>query len=270
MYVRQRIPVRPSIRVDREFGLQCGGVVVAGVDEAGRGPLAGPVVAAAVVLSLDGRRPLGLRDSKQLNAKERERAFRQIVRLAVGYGIGVSTAQEIDLVNILEATRLAASRALAQISPPPGALVTDALDLPREAVPQLPLVKGDQISASIAAASILAKVTRDRMMQAYAEEFPEYNWASNKGYPTEDHYAAIGEHGPCTLHRLSFRGVDFFHAEPRRSPSFHRLCARIESGCPREEARLEVEPFAARLPPPDYEELMRLLSLSQPRGQDTP
>lgn len=237
---------------------------MAGVDEAGRGPIAGPVVAAAVIFSFDAPRPVGLRDSKQLGRATRERLFRQICRRALTYGIGIATAQEIDLINVLEATRLAAVRALGQLAPQPGALITDALTFADDPRPQLPLVKGDAKSSSIAAASILAKVTRDRLMDGYHEQFPEYGWASNRGYPTADHYAALAEHGPTVLHRLSFSGVDFFATELRRSPLYHQLAARLDAPAPGGEnhtaaLRALVEERRESLPPPDYELLLRQL-----------
>jgi ribonuclease HII len=269
--VRVTVPKRPSIRLEKEFSRQHGGAWVAGVDEAGRGPLAGPVVAAAVILPFDGRRPVGLRDSKQLTARAREKLFGQIQRLAVSYGIGIATAQEIDLINILEATRLAARRALEQLNPAPAVLVTDALLLPKDDRPQLPVIKGDAVCMSISAASILAKVTRDRLMDAYAEEFPEFNWTANRGYPTPDHYEALATHGPTILHRLTFNGVGFFACEPHRSPTFLKLRPLIEGAGTGAENSLEslralVESSARRLPPPDLAELRQLIQQRSSQG----
>ena len=271
-YVRMPLPRRPSIRPEREFATRLGGVIVAGVDEAGRGPIAGPVVAAAVILPFEGRRPLGLNDSKKLNARDRERLFQQIQRMATAFGIGIATANEIDTVNILEATRLASLRAIDQLQPRPEALITDALELPTDPRPQLPLVKGDAISASIAAASILAKVTRDRMMDLYHEQFPKYGWDRNRGYPTEEHYAALGAHGPTVLHRLSFSGVGFFDSDLHRSPIFHRLRLRIDAERPMaasERAALDAEiaEAAGQLPPPDHAELIALLAAAATHHQ---
>ena len=235
---------------------------MAGIDEAGRGPIAGPVVAAAVVFDFEQRRPIGLKDSKLLPLARREKLFRQIQRSALAYGVGIVHAAEIDLVNILEATRLAALRALDQVAEQlggrrVGALVTDALDIPAALLPINPIVKGDRKSSSIAAASILAKVTRDRMMDAYHEEFPDYGWNSNRGYPTEDHLAAVNRHGPTSLHRFSFNGVGFFTTEPRRSLTFKRLSKLIAASPPTSDARLAVEAeldqCAERMPPPDVE-----------------
>lgn len=263
-----RIPRRPDLTFEKEVSTRLGQGHVAGIDEAGRGPLAGPVVAAAVVFESDGKRPRGLNDSKKLPAEKREKLFDVIQAQALAYGIGVATAQEIDLINILEATRLAALRAIAQLAVQPIGFVTDCLTIPGEARPQLPIVKGDSISASIAAASILAKVTRDRLMDVYAQEFPEYGWTENRGYPTESHYAAITEHGPTTLHRMTFRGVDFFCVEPRRSPTYtvlHESITRIQV---REEIhtfRIRLSELAPRLPPPDLEDIHRLLVLHEER-----
>ncbi len=179
---------------------------VAGVDEAGRGPLAGPVVAAAVILD-PNRRVKGLDDSKRLTPAQRERLFEQILERAPGLGIGIVDPQTIDRVNILEATRLAMYEALGQLTPRPDLVLIDALRLPALAVPQKPIIKGDRRSASIAAASIVAKVTRDRLMLEADARFPEYGFGRHKGYPTPEHLAAIEKHGPCAIHRRTFHGV---------------------------------------------------------------
>lgn len=258
--VRLPVPKAPSIRLEKEWTETWGGPV-AGVDEAGRGPLAGPVVAAAVILPLEGRRPVGLDDSKQLTHTERERLYPQIIEKALAYGIGIATAQEIDSINILEATRLAASRAIAAMAVQPVGFVTDCLELPREKRPVLPVIKGDAISSSIAAASILAKVTRDRMMDHYHSEFPGYGWDTNRGYPTEVHLEALMAHGPTVLHRLTFSGVSFFTCEPLRSPSYLRLRQGLAEAKARGEAAAldewfrEVRECRHRLPPPDFRDL---------------
>ncbi|MBI1292608.1 ribonuclease HII [bacterium] len=261
--LRPRVPAKPSIRLEKELAAKFGGTLAVGVDEAGRGPLAGPVVAAAVILDHAGRRPEGLNDSKKLDVARRERLFRQITTRAIAYGIGVATVEEIDMINILEATRLAARRALDAIPRDVAVIVTDCLELPGETRHVVPIIKGDAICASISAASILAKVTRDRLMTDYAEEFPEYNWTRNRGYPTPDHYAALTEHGPCTLHRLTFSGVGFFHSEPRWSPSGSRLREALGNAAT-QDSRLalahEVESIAPRLPPLELTELRRLLN----------
>lgn len=248
----------PTLRPERAFARRCGGVLVAGIDEAGRGPLAGPVVAAAVIFAPDKTRPRGLDDSKQLSAKKREGLYERIRESALTCAVGITTAQEIDMMNILEATLLAARRALEQLSPQPGALITDALSFANERRPVLPLVKGDTLSASIAAASILAKVTRDRMMDAYAREFPEYGWEHNRGYPTPEHYAAIEAHGPTTLHRMTFAGVGFFSESLRRSRTHADFVRRLRQE-PAESLQAELNALAERLPPPDLEDLRRRL-----------
>jgi ribonuclease HII len=179
---------------------------VAGVDEAGRGPLAGPVVAAAVILD-PNRRVKGLDDSKRLTPAQRERLFEQILERAPGLGIGIVDPQTIDRVNILEATRLAMYEALGQLTPRPDLVLIDALRLPALTVSQKPIIKGDRRSASIAAASIVAKVTRDRLMLEADARFPEYGFGRHKGYPTPEHLAALEKHGPCPIHRRTFHGV---------------------------------------------------------------
>lgn len=179
---------------------------VAGLDEAGRGPLAGPVVAAAVVLPRDLLIP-GLTDSKQVAEPERERLFDVIRSQAVCFGIGIADERTIDEVNILQATIIAMERALASLAPRPDYLLLDAVTLPRLSLPQKPLIKGDCRSHSIAAASILAKVTRDRMMLELHDRFPLYNFRKHKGYGTREHLAAIREHGPCAAHRRTFQPV---------------------------------------------------------------
>lgn len=179
---------------------------VAGVDEAGRGPLAGPVVAAAVILD-PNRRVKGLDDSKRLSPARREHLFEQILEYARAVATSIVDSQTIDRVNILEATRRAMYEALGQLTPRPDLVLIDALRLPALAVPQKPIIKGDRRSASIAAASIVAKVTRDRLMLEADTRFPEYGFARHKGYPTPEHLAAIEKHGPCAIHRRTFHGV---------------------------------------------------------------
>lgn len=185
---------------------RCGYRLVAGADEAGRGPLAGPVVAAAVILP---RRCVlrGLNDSKQVAEHERERLYAEITDRALALGVGQVSPQEIDRLNILEATRLAMRRAIQALSLRPDFLLADALALPGLSVPQRPIIKGDGLSVSIAAASIIAKVTRDRVMLDYHRRFPHYNFHVHKGYPTPEHLRLLAEHGPCDIHRRSFRPV---------------------------------------------------------------
>jgi len=179
---------------------------IAGLDEAGRGPLAGPVVAAAVVLP-EGLRIPGLTDSKQVPEQRRERLFDLIRAQAVCYGIGIADEQTIDAVNILQATILAMERALQALNPQPDFLLLDALSLPRVSLPQKPLIKGDCRSHSIAAASILAKVTRDRMMLELHEKYPCYNFKKHKGYGTKEHLLLLRKHGPCEAHRKTFAPI---------------------------------------------------------------
>jgi ribonuclease HII len=177
---------------------------IAGLDEAGRGPLAGPVVAAAVILP-DGLLIPGVADSKKLTEQQRDRLFPVIIERAAACGIGIVDERTIDRINILEASIIAMERALEQISPSPDYLLIDGnFTLPRVVIPQLPVVKGDCLSHSIAAASILAKVTRDRLMLELHERFPQYNFRRHKGYGTREHLALLREHGPCEAHRRTF------------------------------------------------------------------
>jgi len=180
--------------------------MIAGVDEAGRGPLAGPVVAAAVVL--DSAVTLeGLADSKRLSAAQRERLFDDIVQRAVCHAVGIASVEEIDRLNILKATMLAMERAVAELRLAPRAIVVDGKHTPRVACPAEAIVKGDSKVPAIMAASIIAKVTRDRLMDQLALEFPRYGFERHRGYPTPDHLAALSEHGPSDVHRRSFRPV---------------------------------------------------------------
>lgn len=185
---------------------RCGYRRIAGLDEAGRGPLAGPVVAAAVLLPRRCR-VLGLNDSKQVGEPERVRLFDEIVRRATAVGIGVATEGEIDRLNILHATQLAMRRALQALPLPPDFLLLDAVTLPGLSVPQRSIIKGDGLSCSIAAASIVAKVMRDRLMVEYHRWYPQYHFAEHKGYGTPDHLRLLREHGPCAIHRRSFAPV---------------------------------------------------------------
>ncbi len=184
----------------------CGYRRIAGIDEAGRGPLAGPVVAAAVVLPVRCRLS-GINDSKQLSEGERARLYAAILEHAVGMGIGSADVGEIDRLNILEATKLAMRRAIDQLAPPPDYLLIDAVTLPGIGIPERPIIKGDSLSLSIAAASIIAKVTRDRLMAEYHDMFPEYNFLSHKGYGTREHLQQLARHGPCSIHRRTFTPV---------------------------------------------------------------
>ena len=179
---------------------------VAGLDEAGRGPLAGPVVAAAVVLG-PGTRITGVDDSKRLTPEERESLYPVIHARAVAVGVGMVDAETIDRVNILQATRRAMGLALGSLGLEPELVLTDFVALDGLRCPQRNLVNGDQRSATVAAASIIAKVTRDRMMAEADREFPQYGFGRHKGYATLEHLAALIMHGPCPLHRRTFNGV---------------------------------------------------------------
>ncbi|THJ18151.1 MAG: ribonuclease HII [Nitrospira sp. CG24B] len=184
----------------------CGYRRIAGIDEAGRGPLAGPVVAATVVLPVRCRLS-GIDDSKQLSEGERARLYAAILEHAVGMGVGSADVGEIDRLNILEATKLAMRRAIDQLAPPPDYLLIDAVTLPGIGIPQRPIIKGDSLSLSIAAASIIAKVTRDRLMAEYHDMFPEYDFLSHKGYGTREHLQRLARYGPCSIHRRTFTPV---------------------------------------------------------------
>lgn len=180
--------------------------LIAGVDEAGRGPLAGPVVAGAVIFG--GNPDLsGIRDSKQMTPKMREEAFGLIQRAALTTGIGVVSHQYIDEFNILKASLEAMSRAVACLDPRPEILLIDGIHPIPVAIPQKCLKKGDRICRSISAASILAKVYRDRIMRAWHQAYPVYDFDKNKGYGTAQHLAALKIYGPCPIHRLTFRRV---------------------------------------------------------------
>ncbi len=179
---------------------------VCGVDEAGRGPLAGPVVAAAVILDRK-RIPKGLNDSKQLSEEDREALFPQIMAMAVAVGVGEASVEEIDLLNIRMATHQAMARAVRALSVAAEFALVDGNDAPALPCRCDTLVKGDGRSVSIAAASIIAKVTRDRLMIRLHDEHPHYNWKSNKGYGTPDHYCGLKSHGITVHHRRSFAPV---------------------------------------------------------------
>jgi len=179
---------------------------IAGVDEVGRGPLAGPVVAAAVVLPRAGIGPQ-LFDSKQISSKKREELYFSILKEALGVGVGVVGQEEIDRINIFQATLKAMALAIGNLSPSPDFILIDGLQGITLPIPQKPIRKGDQLSNSIAAASIIAKVTRDRMMLECHQKYPQYNFARHKGYGTKEHRSAIEKFGVCELHRKTFRGV---------------------------------------------------------------
>ncbi len=176
-----------------------------GIDEVGRGPLAGPVVAGAVILPKDCD-ILYLNDSKQLTEKKREELYDVIMEKAVATGLGFASPERIDEINILQATYEAMREAIGRLSVKPDLLLNDAVTIPQVEIRQVPIIKGDAKSVSIAAASIIAKVTRDRLMVEYDSIFPEYGFASNKGYGAAAHIEALKKYGPCPIHRRSFIG----------------------------------------------------------------
>ncbi|MCD7885306.1 MAG: ribonuclease HII [Lachnospiraceae bacterium] len=179
--------------------------LICGIDEAGRGPLAGPVVAGAVILPHDCE-ILYLNDSKKLTAKRREELFEEIKEKAVSYGIGMASPERIDEINILQATYEAMREAVRQLSPQPQVLLNDAVTIPQIPYRQVPIIGGDGKSLSIAAASVLAKVTRDRLMVEYDVLMPEYGFASHKGYGSAAHIEALKKYGPSPIHRKTFIG----------------------------------------------------------------
>lgn len=180
--------------------------IIAGVDEAGRGPLAGPVVAAAVILPADFD-VTGLNDSKQVNAKDRKRLRKRIEQHAVAIGVGIVDSAYIDEHNILQATYQAMRIAIAQLSPVPDYLLLDAVKLPQVSIPQQSLIKGDSLSHSIAAASIIAKTTRDEWMHDIHKQYPQYGFDKHMGYGVPAHLEMLQKHGPCPIHRYSFAPV---------------------------------------------------------------
>ena len=176
---------------------------ICGIDEAGRGPLAGPVVAGAVILPKDCD-ILYINDSKKLSEKKREELYAIITEQAVAYGVGYGTPERIDEINILQATYEAMREAVGKLGTKPDLLLNDAVTIPQVDIRQIPIIKGDARSISIGAASIVAKVTRDRLMVRYDEIYPEYGFASHKGYGVQSHIEALKKYGPCPIHRQSF------------------------------------------------------------------
>jgi len=195
---KQRIEIMRQY--EQEYAA-CG--YICGIDEAGRGPLAGPVVAGAVILPADCQ-ILYLNDSKQLSAKKREELYAVILHEAVAVGVGCVPHTRIDEINILQATYEAMREAINRLGVKPDILLNDAVTIPGVAICQVPIIKGDAKSVSIAAASVIAKVTRDRMMIQMDQKYPGYGFASNKGYGSAAHIAAIREKGPCEIHRRTF------------------------------------------------------------------
>ena len=181
--------------------------LVAGVDEVGRGCLAGAVVAAACILDLSKPLPEGLNDSKKLSEKKRLKLDEEIRACSIAFAVGQVEAEEIDCINILQATKKAMRLAIENLDPQPDYLLIDALQIKEINTPQKGIIKGDAISASIAAASIIAKTYRDNLMRESDKLYPQYGFARHVGYGTKTHFAALKQHGACPLHRKSFRGV---------------------------------------------------------------
>ena len=176
---------------------------ICGIDEAGRGPLAGPVVVASVIMPADSMIE-GVNDSKKVSEKKREKLYDQILEEAISYGVGIIGQDEIDEINILQATYEAMRMAIGNLKVQPDLLLNDAVTIPEVEIPQVPIIKGDAKSVSIAAASIIAKVTRDRLMVEYDKVLPGYDFASNKGYGTKKHIEGLKELGPSPIHRRTF------------------------------------------------------------------
>ena len=182
---------------------QRGYQLIAGIDEAGRGPLAGPVVAAAVILPPEYRNS-EINDSKQLTALQRERLFVEIKNAALTYAVGIVSPKEIDEIGILNATKLAMRQAVLKLDPRPEFILIDAVAINVDGIPQMAIIEGDAKVFSIAAASIVAKVSRDRLMVKYHRQYPQYGFDQHMGYATEIHLSAIQKHGPSPIHRMSF------------------------------------------------------------------
>lgn len=193
-------------RFDQSWRMSEGLEHLAGIDEAGRGPIAGPVVASAVILPPDARLK-GLTDSKQVTEKNREKLFYEIMSVATAVGIGICDVDDIERLNILGATKFAMKRAIESLNPAPAYLLLDAVSLKDVDIAQSAHVKGDARSASIAAASIIAKYTRDRIMLRYHEMYPAYGFDRHKGYGTKAHMEVLRAEGPCPQHRMGFKGV---------------------------------------------------------------
>jgi ribonuclease HII len=199
---------KPTFKEEKALKSQ-GYSFIAGIDEVGRGSLMGPVMAAAVILpdNFKGRWKSKVRDSKQLTAKDREYLFKYICDIALTFGVGSSTNEEIDTMGISKATRIAMVKAVKQLDPQPQFLLIDYVTLKESYYPQKGIVDGDCLCFSIACASIIAKVTRDKLVIEMDKEFPGYNFKANKGYGTEEHLACLEKKGPCALHRRSFSPV---------------------------------------------------------------
>lgn len=199
-YEKEKARCETLKKYEREYAVY---THICGIDEVGRGPLAGPVVAGAVILPKNCD-ILYINDSKKLSEKKREELYDVIMERAVAVGLGYSTPERIDEINILQATYEAMRQAVASLQVTPDLLLNDAVTIPEVTVRQIPIIKGDAKSISIGAASIVAKVTRDRLMVQYDEVYPQYGFASNKGYGAQIHIDALKKYGPCPIHRRSF------------------------------------------------------------------
>ena len=196
----------PDLWLFEKKAFQKGFSKIAGIDEAGRGPLAGPVVSAAVIIPISLQN-FGIYDSKKLTPKKRDTLYEKIYDLAVSVGIGIVDPFEIDRINILQAALLSMAIAVENLAPQPDCLLIDGTFSISSALPQEAIPKGDALSVSIAAASIVAKVTRDRLMERYHQDYPLFGFSKHKGYPTKAHKQAIRQFGCCPIHRRSFKGV---------------------------------------------------------------
>jgi len=206
LFPRSRFPLEVDPLYYESMARNAGYQWIAGVDEAGRGPLAGPVVAAAVIMPQGVTYP-GIKDSKQMTEKAREKSFCLIHKEAVAVGVGVVSEKVIDDINILQASLRAMKKAISCLTPAPHLCLVDGPHGIPMSLPQKCLIHGDSLSQSISAASIVAKVYRDRLMCAYHEQFPHYGFSENKGYATPRHQASLKRHGPCPIHRTTFSGV---------------------------------------------------------------
>ena len=198
--------MKPDLWLFEKKAFQKGFSKIAGIDEAGRGPLAGPVVSAAVIVPISLQNS-GIYDSKKLTPKKRNTLYEKIYDLAVSVGIGIVDPFEIDRINILQAALLSMAMAVENLAPQPDCLLIDGTFPISSALPQEAIPKGDALSVSIAAASIVAKVTRDRLMERYHQDYPQFGFSKHKGYPTKAHKQAIRLFGCCPIHRKSFKGV---------------------------------------------------------------
>ncbi len=199
-YLAELVRTENLKQYEKEYDNYC---YICGIDEVGRGPLAGPVVAGAVILPKDCD-ILYINDSKKLTVAKREALYEKIMEKAVSVGLGFVSPERIDEINILQATYEAMREAISNLNPQPDLLLNDAVTIPKVAIPQIPIIKGDAKSISIGAASIVAKVTRDRLMEEYDKMFPQYGFASNKGYGSPEHIQAIQTYGSTPIHRKTF------------------------------------------------------------------